>query len=190
MMQRIINFIKRYKISFMFKVVFSISLIMFICMYIFINITLFNGSMSSPIGFYMKTFRPVQVRDYIQFPIDKKYYDITNTPNDNKKHYFIKHVVAAKGDHIILKGKRVIINDRIVAFRYELQGIDNIEIDKILEDGEYFVLSKNPYSFDSRYYGIVKEKDIVSGYRYIPIISKDIDKINKKVFGENYWRGE
>ncbi|TNC80107.1 MAG: signal peptidase I [Oleiphilus sp.] len=83
---------------------------------------------------------------------------------------FIKTVVGLPGDRVELMDNATLINGRLVADRSLSAKLRKIGLGEeyyssktfTIPEGHYFVLGKNlDYSFDSRYWGLVKHDDIV-----------------------------
>lgn len=94
------------------------------------------------------------------------------TPSDNST-YFIKRIIGLPGDEVRVQGGRVtIINSEhpqgfTLDETYLPPGTDTSgSIDTVLGANEYFVLGDNrSYSFDSRSWGKLSNKDIVGVVR-------------------------
>ena len=83
-------------------------------------------------------------------------------PGDNKT-YYIKRIVALPGEHVVVADGNVSVNDKVINEGYLPSGLDTVgNVDRVLGSGEFFVLGDNRYySFDSRQWGVVPEKNIV-----------------------------
>ncbi len=100
-----------------------------------------------------------QVGDYILFkaPPDSQLPTQTN---------LIKKILAGKGDRITVKGQDFYINDKWIATgkTHSLQGVPLIAGPTgILGENQYYVGTKHPDSFDSRYarMGWITEESII-----------------------------
>lgn len=82
---------------------------------------------------------------------------------DNK--YFVKRVVGAGGDHIVIKDGALYRNDQLIEEPYTdsvIEGLD--ETDLVVPDGQYFVMGDNRklmMSNDSRSFGPIDEDEIL-----------------------------
>ena len=92
---------------------------------------------------------------------------------ENPKEKFIKRVIGLPGEtvgivkgrvEIISKGKTEILNEKYLPVNlqtYRPDGTPQIE-ETTVKPGQYFVLGDNrTYSYDSRYWGIVPQNDII-----------------------------
>ncbi len=79
---------------------------------------------------------------------------------------FIKKVVARQGDIVNTNGRKFYVNGKFIgeAMQYDLKG-NPVEFVKFnnyrLKAGEYFVIGTNKFSYDSRYWGLVYENQII-----------------------------
>lgn len=75
----------------------------------------------------------------------------------------IKRIVGMPGDHIKIKKGIVYINDIEIEENYLKYNYTNGDIDIKLSDKEYYILGDNrKSSIDSRYFGPITKKEIVS----------------------------
>lgn len=146
---------KKFK-SALINIIFIISIvILFILFHLKINI-----SPSSPLGVYY-VYKPKKINkgDYIIYDLPEKYQKYMNDKLlSYTKGLTIKKVYAAKGDYIDNKDGQIYING-------EPKGKVNEYIEssfetKELEENEYFTLSDEEQSLDSRYYGPIKKENI------------------------------
>ena len=100
-------------------------------------------------------------------------------PLDNSQR-FIKRVIGLPGEKVEIKDGKIAIhqgeNTMILDEADYLPNAPKLEGNKVLElkDGEYFVMGDNrPYSYDSRSWGVLPEKDIIgkAWFRIFPISS-------------------
>ncbi|UTW43590.1 S26 family signal peptidase [bacterium SCSIO 12844] len=128
----------------------------------------YQGTQSMPVGIYL------------QYPA-KEYYigdDIIFYPNTSveklilkrgwlsEKEPLLKEVVASKGDFICAKGGYLWINQQKIApiLKKDRKGraLPEITLCRYLNANEFWVMGiSSPYSFDSRYFGIVKRQNIL-----------------------------
>ena len=98
------------------------------------------------------------------FYLDKKYDKYYKT---RKIKYPMKRIVADSNDILEIKRNRIFVNDESYGELLPLEiEKPSLKIDK----GCYYTLSKQPNSFDSRYYGQVCRKEILyKAYFLIPL---------------------
>jgi len=124
-----------------------------------------NLQPSLPLGIYMKNFRKNYKKgDIIIIDLEKKYHKYFNKKGVIK--YVMKKITADYNDTVSVSNSHIYVNNQ----DYGL--IENLSIpvpDLKIKKGCFFVLSTQPGSFDSRYFGQVCEKDIK--YKAIPFIT-------------------
>lgn len=124
-----------------------------------------NLQPSLPLGIYMKNFRKNYKKgDIIIIDLEKKYHRYFNKKGVIK--YVMKKITADYNDTVSVSNSHIYVNNQ----DYGL--IENLSIpvpDLKIKKGCFFVLSTQPGSFDSRYFGQVCEKDIK--YKAIPFIT-------------------
>lgn len=124
-----------------------------------------NVQPSLPVGIYLRLpAKHIKKNDIVIFELDKKYDKYYKT---GKIKYPMKKIAAGSSDEITVKRNRIFVNGESYG---EILSLDipkpNFEID----NGCYFLLSKNQNSFDSRYFGQICKKDIVyKAYFLIPL---------------------
>ena len=83
-----------------------------------------------------------------------------------KDEKLIKRVIGLPGDTVDVKSGNLYVNDKLVVEDYISSmtndfSITNLGITKV-PNNTYFVMGDNRYvSFDSRYFGVVKEKEVI-----------------------------
>jgi peptidase S26, conserved region len=128
------------------------------------SMLIINIQPSLPLGLYIKYFdKNYRKGNIVIIDIDKKYHKFFNKKKAVK--YIMKKIVANENDHIEIRGNHIFVNND------DFGKIEDLSLPipdlKIREDC-YFVLSKKPGTFDSRYFGQVCKKDIK--YKAIPFI--------------------
>ncbi|HMZ96743.1 MAG TPA: signal peptidase I [Nitrospira sp.] len=78
---------------------------------------------------------------------------------------WMKRIVGVPGDHILVQDNEVYINGQSVGRgigidRYG-QRIDLATLPETIPEGQYYVALPHPRSFDSRYYGLIRQADIL-----------------------------
>ena len=83
--------------------------------------------------------------------------DLTMYPPIRKKHvlYLIKEVACFPGDYLLAKEGKFYCNGKLIARAHPKSPSPPISYDGKIPEGMYFLLGKHPYSFDSRYIGLV-----------------------------------
>lgn len=128
-----------------------------------------NLTESSPMGIYkIINSKEYKVGDFICIDIKNNDKIITK----DKSIPFIKKIVAKQGDIINIKDYQVYINENYLCsiVKKDFSGKDlayqefnNYE----LKEDEFYVLGENPYSYDSRYYGIILKKNIICAVKLV-----------------------
>jgi len=125
------------------------------------DVVLFNATPSVPTGFYLRTeasavegaFVTVRAAD-----VAGQYATLRHFTDDGDR--FIKRVAARSGAQVCAEGETVTVG----ANAYSRRTRDNAgralptwEGCHVLQAGELFLMGETPDSFDSRYFGIVRE---------------------------------
>ena len=81
----------------------------------------------------------------------------------------LKKIVAAEGDVIEIKDYNIYINGENMGKIVKLKGLTENLADsrKVLLKDEFFLMGETPDSFDSRYFGTVKRKEIISEVKLV-----------------------
>lgn len=126
-----------------------------------------NASASAPIGLYrlrpkVLVLRGDMVIAWTPGPARElaaqRQYLPANVP-------LVKRVAAAPGDEVCAEASSVLINRRRIATRRRSDGAGRPmpwwSGCRQLAAGEYFLLMDSPVSFDGRYFGVTRERDLV-----------------------------
>lgn len=124
-----------------------------------------NLQPSLPLGIYMKNFsKDYKKGDIIIIDLEKKYHKYFNRKGVIK--YVMKKITADYNDTVTINNGHIYVNDQDYGQIENLSlPVPNLRIKK----GCFFVLSAQPGSFDSRYFGQIYEKNIK--YKAIPFIT-------------------
>lgn len=98
--------------------------------------------------------------DYVEFRADER---VSRFFQPGSR--FLKEVIAEPGDHVVVKEGVVIVNARPLAELNLAQTIGKppsaFDRDFIVPKGHYWVMGTHPYSYDSRYWGTVNQRQII-----------------------------
>lgn len=113
--------------------------------------------------------------EFLQYAAQQGYFNKLQLYCDNNTPKYIKKIVAVKGDRVLVLNSGVYINKIRIDNSEIFKKISSDEIfneynkEYIIKDNEFFVLSDyNKLSYDSRYFGIINEKNIL--YKVEPYI--------------------
>ena len=124
-----------------------------------------NLQPSLPLRIYMKNFsKDYKKGDIIIIDLEKKYHKYFNRKGVIK--YVMKKITADYNDTVTINNGHIYVNDQ------DYGQIENLSLpvpDLRIKKGCFFVLSVQPGSFDSRYFGQICEKNIK--YKAIPFIT-------------------
>lgn len=158
--------------------------IFFLIIFIFTRFT-YNVTNSLPKGVYFKKIFPkYEKNNLVLFELNKKYLKyLENFPNKNKmrKIYLMKRIAGVYGDKIEIKsGGEILINGIKKGKIFKIKGLnENMKGESyVLKKDEFFVMGDTPTSFDSRYFGILKKKDLKFEMKFL-IDEKNLEKIIK-----------
>ena len=92
-----------------------------------------------------------------------------NLKGKRKEITVLKKIAASEGDVVEIKNYDIYINGEKTGKVIKLKGLtENLpDSKKILSKDEYFLMGETPDSFDSRYFGTVKKKDIISEIKLV-----------------------
>lgn len=89
----------------------------------------------------------------------------------DKKEYLVKRIVAVPGDTVEVRGHQLFVNNTAVNESYTDIQIEDADFGPvILNADEYFVMGDNRHagrSKDSRYFGNVKQKEIIGRAEFV-----------------------
>lgn len=132
-----------------------------------------NISTSIPYGIYRKVEKYPQKDDYILFCLKGETAKITV-----RRHYTVggncpfqsapigKKVVASQGDHVKISYSGIEVNGYKVPltepsnYDSKKRRMPEFAINRYLDNGEYIVASSKENSYDSRYFGVIKNDEI------------------------------
>lgn len=138
------------------------------------KIFVINISSSIPVGIYkIEKIKGYKINDIVGF-CTENYPQIKEYKGSIKNISFCKYIGALEKDKINLLENYLYINDTKKGLIKERDGLNNklpqlAKIEFYIKEDEVFLLGDNDYSFDSRYYGPIKKKDIL--YKLVPIIT-------------------
>lgn len=163
------------------KILLSIILLLGIGYYSSKNL-LINESDSITTGIYRKTlFNNFSKGNYVMFlPEDKFQKYIGKIPlnkRNGKKIILLKKIAASEGDEIEVNNFILYINGEEKGKLLKLKGLTEISpsYKKILKKDEFFLLGETANSFDSRYFGTVQRKELISQVKLL-IKGSDIER--------------
>lgn len=133
------------------------------------DVVLFNATPSVPTGFYVRADAPVHEGAFVTVraaDVAPSYASLRHFTDDGDR--FIKRVAARAGVRACAAGERVTVG----ANSYTRQTHDSAgrtlptwEGCHVLHDGELVLMGDTPDSFDSRYFGVVREDAIEGVWR-------------------------
>ncbi len=91
-------------------------------------------------------------------------------PQQVSDRYLIKRIIGKPGDHLVITGGDIFINDTLLVNTYT-ESFTLGEVDVVLLEDEYFVLGDNrDVSMDSRAFGPVKKSELTGRilFQYFP----------------------
>lgn len=83
--------------------------------------------------------------------------DLTQYPPIRKKKvlYLIKKVACFPGDYLLAGGGKFYCNGKLMGVAHPRSPSPPFSYDGVIPEGKYFILGEHPYSFDSRYIGLI-----------------------------------
>ena len=130
------------------------------------DVVLFNATPSVPTGFYVRSDARVHEGAFVTVraaDVAGDYAAMRHFTDDGDR--FIKRVAAREGDRVCAEGERVSLGaETLTRATRDSAGraLPTWEGCHVLHAGEVFLLGETPDSFDSRYFGIVRE-DAIEG---------------------------
>lgn len=159
---------KKLKVLILFGTIF-IFLIIFLKVFI-----TFNPTPSLKTGFYLITnIKEIKKGETVTIKYPKS---IENIVFPSRFYYrevkgFMKNVEGVPGDLVETKNQKVYINGilkgNISTTDSKGRGLPQSNINKILEKDEYYLMGEAENSFDSRYWGTVRKKEILKKAKLI-----------------------
>lgn len=130
------------------------------------DVVLFNATPSVPTGFYVRTETPVREGAFVTVravDVVGDYASLRHFTNDGDR--FIKRIAARSGVRVCAEAELVTVGAN--TFTRQTQDsagrtLPTWEGCHVLHDGEMFLMGETPDSFDSRYFGVVRE-DVIEG---------------------------
>jgi conjugative transfer signal peptidase TraF len=130
------------------------------------DVVLFNATPSVPTGFYVRSDAQVHEGAFVTVraaDVAGDYAAVRHFTDTGDR--FIKRVAAREGDRVCAEGERVRVGaESLTRATHDSAGraLPTWEGCRVLHAGEVFLLGETPDSFDSRYFGIVRE-DAIEG---------------------------
>ena len=111
--------------------------------------------------------------NYVSYKPEAKFQKYIGTNYNLKKRgkeiTVLKKIAASEGDVVEIKNYDIYINGeksgRVIKLKGLTENLPNMR--KTLSKDEYFLIGETPDSFDSRYFGTVKKKDIISEIKLV-----------------------
>lgn len=136
-------------------------------------IVYWNLSASLPQGPYMKSRdEKILVGHHVAANVPKDWAALVNQRRYLTRNIpLLKQVKAGAGDRICARGASILINDIAVARRFERDQLNRSlpwwSACITLKEDEFFLMGEGDYSFDGRYFGVTKRRDIIAKVSYI-----------------------
>lgn len=130
------------------------------------DVVLYNSTPSVPAGFYVRSDALVHESAFVTVraaDVAGDYAAVRGFTDTGDR--FIKRVAAREGDRVCAEGERVSVGlETLTRAMHDSAGraLPTWEGCHVLHAGEVFLLGQTPDSFDSRYFGIVRE-DAIEG---------------------------
>jgi len=95
------------------------------------------------------------------------FYLPNETPYFQSGTRWIKKLVGLPGDRIKVTANSVFVNDKeyinnmnLLLLKLNMEK-SSVERELVLKDDEYFVIGETPLSYDSRFWGVISQKDVM-----------------------------
>ena len=120
----------------------------------------------------------------------KKYVQSTYGNTQNGKLMLLKKIVGTEGDVIEEKNFKIYINGEEKGKIYRLKGLTETSPNykKVLSKDEVFLMGETPDSFDGRYFGVIKKKELVSEVKLV-ISGNTIENVLGKITPQKLLKG-
>lgn len=128
------------------------------------DLALYNASPSVPVGLYLRSSAPVRSGSFVTVrarDVAPDYAARRNFTKDGDR--FIKRVAARAGERICADGDTVTVSARTYlrqAHDSAGRALPSWNGCRVLQAGEAVLMGDTPDSFDSRYFGVVRESAI------------------------------
>jgi len=129
-----------------------------------------SGSWPDHSFFLVHKGQPVDRGDLVAFIMQEDYVERVRPAQVHRDYAdvgkrWMKRIVGVPGDRILVKDNEVYINGQSVGRGFDVdrygQRIELAGLPDIIPHGEYYVALPHPRSFDSRYYGLIRQADIL-----------------------------
>lgn len=153
-----------------------------------------NRTDSVETGIYRKVIFPnFSKGHYVTYKPDdkyKKYVESTYGNNHDGKILLLKKIVGTEGDVIEEKNFKIYINGEEKGKIYRLKGLTETSPNykKVLSKDEVFLMGETPDSFDGRYFGAIKKKELVSEVKLV-ISGNTIENVLGKITPQKLLKG-
>lgn len=126
-----------------------------------------NITDSMPVGVYKETEEKITKNSYVLLCKEDSFLQRAKSEGECKDGHkpLLKSVVAKVGDVVTISDEGIFVNYRKLRNSERLKNIriqaKNI-VDYTLQEDEFLVMGRSPYSWDSRYFGIVRGNEFIS----------------------------
>jgi len=169
---------------------FSIIIFLIITVQLWLNLdpkVVINSTTSMPVGIYYRTDHKCCSKDDIVLIDTRKLMQTSEECRQgvingyiSEEYNLLKRIVGVKGDIVILNNLGITINNSLLRnskpLTHDSQNRtvmhNNLE-NRMLLDREYIVKGDSSKSFDSRYFGIVKQDEIITTVK--PIFTLNVE---------------
>lgn len=160
-----------------YKFFLLINLIILLALIILDKHIYYNPSRSEPIGYYLTypNINSYRIGDRVLICLDNKsvmtILHKLGLPYQSgvcnyDAPFLLKTIVAAAMDHVEINNSGIYVNSRLMTHNVGYKTYKDTKLNPILAldvrlgKGEYFLLGSTPTSFDSRYFGVIKQNQI------------------------------